>query len=128
MRVQYPTTKTPSYSQIGASRKETLVPAHPSDLHSSEWDATGYHRLSDPQFSWGQKVLTRLKLQGDELVLDAGCGSGRLSRSARRVCSAVPPPAYLSISATCCVIYWAYRAAKWRLAPILTHNDSRSCI
>jgi hypothetical protein len=42
------------------------VPAHPSDLHSSEWDATAYHRLSDPQFSWGQKVLTRLKLQGDQ--------------------------------------------------------------
>ncbi len=34
MRVQYPTTQTPSYSQSGASRKETLVPAHPSDLHS----------------------------------------------------------------------------------------------
>jgi SAM-dependent methyltransferase len=78
MRVQYPTTKTPSYSQIGASRKETLVPVHPSDLHSSEWDATAYHRLSDPQFSWGQKVFTRLTLQGDELVLDAGCGTGRL--------------------------------------------------
>ena len=55
------------------------MPAHPSDLHSSEWDATAYHRLSDPQFSWGQKVLTRLKLQGDELVLDAGCGTGRLT-------------------------------------------------
>ena len=55
------------------------MPAHPSDLHSSEWDATAYHRLSDPQFSWGQKVFTRLKLQGDELVLDAGCGTGRLT-------------------------------------------------
>jgi trans-aconitate 2-methyltransferase len=29
--------------------------------------------------SWGKKVLARLKLRGDELVLDAGCGSGRLT-------------------------------------------------
>lgn len=29
--------------------------------------------------SWGQKVLSRLKLRGDEVLLDAGCGTGRLT-------------------------------------------------
>lgn len=29
--------------------------------------------------SWGKKVLSRLKLRGDELILDAGCGTGRLT-------------------------------------------------
>ncbi len=29
--------------------------------------------------SWGQKVLSRLRLRGDEVVLDAGCGTGRLT-------------------------------------------------
>jgi len=38
-----------------------------------------YHRISGPQVSWGRKVLARLRLRGDELVLDAGCGSGRLT-------------------------------------------------
>ncbi len=38
-----------------------------------------YHRLSGPQVSWGQKVLARLQLRGDETVLDAGCGTGRLT-------------------------------------------------
>jgi len=38
-----------------------------------------YHRLSGPQVSWGKKVLSRLHLRGDELVLDAGCGTGRLT-------------------------------------------------
>jgi trans-aconitate 2-methyltransferase len=44
-----------------------------------EWDAAAYHRLSDPQFQWGRQILSRLELRGDETVLDAGCGTGRLT-------------------------------------------------
>jgi trans-aconitate methyltransferase len=44
-----------------------------------EWNAETYHRLSNPQFNWGTDVLERLPLRGDELVLDVGCGSGRLT-------------------------------------------------
>jgi trans-aconitate 2-methyltransferase len=46
---------------------------------SREWNSAIYHRLSEPQVSWGKKVLSRLQLQGDEVVLDAGCGTGRLT-------------------------------------------------
>jgi len=46
---------------------------------SHEWDATAYHRLSGPQVSWGKKVLSTLKLRGDEFLMDAGCGTGRLT-------------------------------------------------
>lgn len=46
-----------------------------------EWNAESYHRVSGPQTSWGERVLARLDLQGDERVLDAGCGSGRLTAS-----------------------------------------------
>src|SRR3954454_14125696 len=45
----------------------------------SEWDAETYDAISDPQFSWGMEVLERLELEGDEAVLDAGCGSGRVT-------------------------------------------------
>lgn len=44
-----------------------------------EWDADTYDAVSDPQFEWGMEVLERLDLRGDEVVLDAGCGSGRVS-------------------------------------------------
>lgn len=44
-----------------------------------EWNATSYHKVSEPQTGWGQKVLARLQLRGDENAIDAGCGSGRLT-------------------------------------------------
>lgn len=46
-----------------------------------EWNAASYHQVSAPQTTWGERVLARLALQGDERVLDAGCGSGRLTAS-----------------------------------------------
>ena len=44
-----------------------------------DWDAETYDEVSDPQFAWGTEVLGRLDLDGDEAVLDAGCGSGRVT-------------------------------------------------
>ena len=46
---------------------------------TTEWDAATYDRISDPQARWGAEVLDRLPLEGDERVLDAGCGSGRVT-------------------------------------------------
>ena len=45
-----------------------------------DWDAATYHRVADNQEEWGREVLARLDLAGDETVLDAGCGSGRVTR------------------------------------------------
>jgi trans-aconitate 2-methyltransferase len=46
----------------------------------TDWDASTYDRVADPQEEWGREVLARLELRGDEAVLDAGCGSGRVTR------------------------------------------------
>jgi len=52
----------------------------PMSDRSREWNAAQYHRVSAPQFQWGQRVLSQLQLRGDEYLLDAGCGTGRLTR------------------------------------------------
>jgi trans-aconitate 2-methyltransferase len=44
-----------------------------------DWDAQTYDRVADPMARWGADVLGRLPLSGDERVLDAGCGSGRVT-------------------------------------------------
>jgi len=51
----------------------------PMNTGAREWDAATYDEVSDPQFEWGMEVLERLELRGDEVVVDAGCGSGRVT-------------------------------------------------
>jgi trans-aconitate 2-methyltransferase len=47
---------------------------------TADWDARTYDRLAAPQEAWAREVLDRLPLRGDETVLDAGCGSGRVTK------------------------------------------------
>jgi trans-aconitate 2-methyltransferase len=44
-------------------------------------DAVTYDLISAPLERIGNEVLARLALAGDETVLDAGCGSGRVTRA-----------------------------------------------
>jgi len=45
-----------------------------------DWDAVAYERVADAQEEWAREVLDRLELAGDETVLDAGCGAGRVTK------------------------------------------------
>jgi trans-aconitate 2-methyltransferase len=51
-----------------------ILPRVPED-----WDAATYDRIADPQARWGETVVGWLELSGSERVLDAGCGSGRVT-------------------------------------------------
>ena len=46
-----------------------------------EWDGSNYDRISGVMERLGLEVLDRLELSGDETVLDAGCGSGRITEA-----------------------------------------------
>ena len=48
-------------------------------MSTRDWDAGTYDRVSAPQQAWAAEQLDRLELNGDELVLDAGCGSGKVT-------------------------------------------------
>lgn len=47
----------------------------------NDWNGAAYDRLADPQTRWGRTVVSRLELEGSEIVLDAGCGSGRVTEA-----------------------------------------------
>ena len=48
-------------------------------MSTRDWDASTYDRISAPQQRWAAEQLDRLQLGGDEVVLDAGCGSGKIT-------------------------------------------------
>jgi trans-aconitate 2-methyltransferase len=53
--------------------------ATPERRTPHDWDGASYDRVAHPMTRWGANVLDRLTLEGDETVLDAGCGSGRVT-------------------------------------------------
>ena len=48
-------------------------------MSSRDWDAATYDRSPRPSRRGRSEQLERLDLHGDEVVLDAGCGSGKVT-------------------------------------------------
>jgi trans-aconitate methyltransferase len=44
-----------------------------------KWDAQDYQKNSGIQLKWGRELIDKLKLQGNEHVLDIGCGDGKVT-------------------------------------------------
>jgi trans-aconitate 2-methyltransferase len=75
-----------------------------------DWDAATYDRVADPQTRWGRVVLDRLPLEGTEHVLDAGCGSGRVTEL---IAERLPNGRVIALDSSAAMI----EAARARLAP-----------
>ena len=74
-----------------------------------DWDGATYDRIADPMTRWGADVLDRLPLEGDETVLDAGCGSGRVTQ---RLVERVPRGHVIALDASPSMV----ESARARLA------------
>ena len=79
-------------------------------MAARDWDATTYDRVADPMTRWGSLVLDRLPLDGDERVLDAGCGSGRVTE---RLAERLPRGHVIALDASPSMV----DAARVRLSP-----------
>ena len=78
-----------------------------------EWDGGSYDRISGPMEEMGLEVLARLPLHGDEVVMDAGCGSGRITAA---LLERLPRGRVIAVDGSAAML----RAARGRLG-----NDPR---
>jgi trans-aconitate 2-methyltransferase len=77
-----------------------------------EWDGASYDRISGVMEGLGRGVLARLPLRGDETVLDAGCGSGRITQA---LIERLPRGRVIAVDASPSMV----AAARERLGPEL---------
>jgi trans-aconitate 2-methyltransferase len=75
-----------------------------------KWDGQSYDRISGPMEALGLAVLDRLALAGEETVLDAGCGSGRITEA---LIQRLPRGHVIAIDASASMV----AAARERLGP-----------
>lgn len=62
------------------------------------WDARTYDRSSEPQQAWASEVLARLEgIPRDAIVLDVGCGTGRVTEALLKL---VPAGRMLAVDAS----------------------------
>ena len=55
-----------------------------SSSHLIRWNAAAYATNSVVQQSWARELIARLKLRGDEHILDLGCGDGKITAELAR--------------------------------------------
>jgi len=58
-----------------SSLADTMV----GNKQSYQWDAEQYAKHSGSQYAWALELITKLKLRGNETVLDIGCGDGKVT-------------------------------------------------
>ncbi|HVN54519.1 MAG TPA: methyltransferase domain-containing protein [Anaerolineaceae bacterium] len=48
-------------------------------MQNVRWDASDYEKHSTNQQAWGRELIEKLNLRGDEILLDIGCGDGKVT-------------------------------------------------
>ncbi len=88
------------------------------DSKQQGWDAADYADNAAVQAGWGEELMDRLELVGDERVLDVGCGDGRLSA---RLAGRVAEGSVLGIDSSPAMV--ALASERWGRAPRLVFRQ-----
>jgi trans-aconitate 2-methyltransferase len=70
----------------------------------TEWNASGYARIAGLQEAMAAEVLALLQLEGDERVLDLGCGDGKITA---QIAGRVPRGSVVGVDASAEMITFA---------------------
>jgi len=76
----------------------------PLQSKSAKWNPADYAANSVVQQTWARELIARLKLRGDEHILDVGCGDGKVTAEIAR---AVPRGFVIGIDASAEMIGFA---------------------
>ena len=74
---------------------------------SAKWNPADYAANSVVQQTWARELIARLKLRGDEHILDVGCGDGKVTAE---IAQAVPRGFVVGIDASAEMIGFARKA------------------
>lgn len=81
----------------------------------TEWDASGYAKISGLQQAMASEVLALLNLKGSERVLDVGCGNGKVTAE---IASRLPEGSVLGVDSSADMI----ASAKHQFGPEVRPN------
>ena len=90
-------------------------------MKTYEFDGEKYKLASAPQKEWGQSLISEISLQGNERILDLGCGDGYLTE---QLALLVPNGEVLGIDASVGMIQTAQKICRDNLA--FVHMDINS--
>lgn len=88
------------------------------------WDASSYNQNSISQQKTSQYLLEKFKFDGDEAVLDLGCGEGKLSAA---ISSLIPSGEITGIDLSSNMIDFAKESFPHHQFPNLSFNEGNAC-
>jgi len=83
-----------------------------------KWDPADYQKSSSAQYDWAMAIIAGLQLNGEERILDIGCGDGRITA---RLAGLVPNGAVLGIDLSPEMVRFA--AGKYASRPNLSFQE-----
>jgi trans-aconitate 2-methyltransferase len=91
-----------------------------------EWDALTYDALPLPHTRWGSRTIGRLRLAGDEIVMDLGCGTGR---DAERLLDALPNGRVIAVDGSEQMLTQLHQRLRDRIDQVtVVHADLRQTL